>query len=110
MQTLRLRATARWDALFKRDFDLAYAFTSPAYREVYTAQQYAVGFGRDLDWQRVEVLQVQATGPDTALVIIRVFFKTIVDWANDPFEASAVTEESWVKSADQWWLLPKSKV
>jgi len=109
MQSLRTRATARWDALIKRDFNEAYAFASPAYREIFTPQQFAGSFGRALDWRHVEILDVQPTGPETALVFIRVFFKTIVDWADDPFDASAVTEESWVKSTDQWWYLPKTK-
>lgn len=109
LQSLRSRATARWDALIKRDFDEAYAFASPAYREVFTPQQFAGGFGRAVDWRRVEVLDVQTTGAETALVFIRVFFKAAVSWTDDPFDASLVTEESWVKSADQWWYLPKSK-
>ena len=58
---VKVRAQARWDALIKQDFDAAYLFLSPAYRDTVSLPAWKSRF-RPLGWRKVEVDNVACEG------------------------------------------------
>ncbi|HKK23749.1 MAG TPA: hypothetical protein VJ947_08690 [Pseudohaliea sp.] len=102
------RAEARWHMLEQRDFDTAWTYTSPAYREVFPKALYRHRFSYMVDWQLtgVEFLTYDAEAA-VASVAARVMSKP----AKHTSTASAVIgavpsvfHERWVYVDGEWWF------
>ena len=100
------RVTARWDALIRKDFAAAYAYTSPAYRKLYSADVFKRNFGDKVAWHRVEVVGVDFQGDDAATVGINLFV-VYHDAQSGPLDMTTYVQEPWVRVDGQWWYLMK---
>jgi len=101
---LRERAEARWQALIEGDFDSAYTFEAPSFREVYPLKAYRGRFGRAIAWTDAKVTKIAFEGDDTAQLRVMVEYK-ILDPAGQVMYGQSPLEESWIRSEDQWWHL-----
>jgi len=104
---LEQRVIARWDALIKKDFAAAYAFTSPAYRKLYTLNSFKSKFGNKAGWKRVEVVNVDFKGDNAAIVSIILHFVYYTAQMDKPLDMKTHIQESWVREDGQWWYLMK---
>ena len=61
------RANARWQLLAKRDFDAAYEYALPSYRQTHTKEQFRGHFGVAVKWRRtISPAPGTATFPDVS--------------------------------------------
>lgn len=113
VDSLRLCAEQRWQALLQRDYASAYAFQSPAYRGVFSLDQFrrtgvdelpAIGFGID----RVELHDTQQIGTRTkaSTLVVSVEYRVAL-----PVGLSGVTRthrEHWLWRDGQCWYITRS--
>jgi len=104
---LEQRATARWDALIRKDFKAAYAFNSPSYRGLYSLDSFRSRFGQKVAWRRIEVVDVEFKGEDAADVGINLFFGYPHPQAEKILEMKTYIQEPWVRVDGQWWYFLK---
>lgn len=106
---LEQRVTARWDALIRRDFEAAYSFNSPSYRELFPLNAFKSQFGDGAAWRRVEVVKVELKGEDAATVGINLYFGYHHLSAEKPeVEIKTYVQEPWVSVDGQWWYVMKN--
>lgn len=108
-QALRERVQARWDALIQRDFPTAYQFETPAYRDLYTEEDYLRGFGSTVIWEKAAVEQLAVDEEDAASVQVQLQY-TIPEYAvrGLPGVTSRVTER-WIQVDGEWWHVPEPR-
>lgn len=102
---LKQRVMDRWDALIRKDFAAAYAFTSPEYRKLFSLNNFKGQFGNKTSWQRVEVIKVDFKGDDAATVGITLHFAYYPPQAVKALDMKTYVNESWVFVDGQWWYL-----
>lgn len=102
LKGLRARAEARWQALIAGDFDKAYEFETPAYRQVYNAKQYRARFGSGLRWQQAKVVTVDLKSPEVAMVTLEIDYSFHVAGTGMMDNKGSVTE-TWLWVEGQWW-------
>lgn len=97
------RAQARWDALIAGDFARAYAFQTPEYRSVFSAQQFAGNFGTAVAWRLARVKSVQYDQSNVARVVVEVEYEAPVGLVN----AKGVRQmsENWLYSEGSQWYI-----
>jgi hypothetical protein len=100
------RAQARWDALVGEEFERAWEYYTPGFREQLPAGDFALDMSRrPIDWVGAEVMGVDCAADDpTCTVRVRVEYKAPlpVPGATDVRSESG-TEETWVQLDGQWW-------
>lgn len=99
---LRARVEARWAALVAGDFDRAYEFETPAYRKIYTAQQFRARFGRDLRWKQARVVEIELRRPEVATVAVEIEYSIFAS-GRGMMEDKTVDTETWLRVDGQWW-------
>ncbi len=101
---VRQLATQRWQALLAQDFNQAYAFASPAYRQIHTPDYYRSQRQQTpVKWIAAEVLRVDCAG-EKCTVRIQLESKPVVPF---PFRGTITSgiDETWVLENQQWWML-----
>ena len=102
LEGLRVRAEARWAALIAGNFDEAYQFETPAYRELYKAQQYSARYGKGLRWQRAKVVKMDLKSPEVAIVTLEIDYSFSVS-GQGMMDNKGLVTEPWVWIESQWW-------
>lgn len=98
------RAKARWEALIKKDWDVAYQYELPAYRQTHDANQFRAKFGSKLQWQHIEfknALIVQEH--KTADVKLNLSYQLLLA-DGVPMDNDIEINERWVKQDGDWWI------
>lgn len=102
------RVESRWRALEQRDFDAAYEFTSPAYREVFSKSLYEKKFSYMVEWELtgVEFLTYDADAA-VASVAARVMSNPVKHTSAASAALGAIPRkqvEKWIFVDGQWWF------
>lgn len=95
---VKVRAQARWDALIKQDFDAAYQYLSPAFRDTTSLAAWKSRF-RPLGWRKVEVDSVACEGE-----VCEVALKLTYD-ARQMTGIVTPIREKWVMQKGQFWYV-----
>ena len=101
---LKERVLARWQALIKGDFDVAYQFETPAYRAIYTPSQFRYQFGNQIFWRMANVMDIHYDNTIVARVHVEVAYR----YAEPEKRLEALSDtqgisEIWLKKEGQWW-------
>ena len=96
------RATTRWQALVKGDFDKAYSFTTQGYRAVVPKEAYRAKFGAALSWTGTEVVRVQCPESKKCIATVRIEFIPMTGLRAGGTMSTHV-EETWLLEDGQWW-------
>jgi hypothetical protein len=99
------RVTAKWGALLRKDFAAAYAFTSPAYRQLYSLEAFKSKFGGNATWRRIEILDVAFKDDNAATVGINLHFVYYQLQPDKALDMTTYIQEPWVRVDDNWWSL-----
>lgn len=99
---LRARVEARWAALIAGDFDKAYEFETPAYREIYDARQYRDHYGKGLRWRQARVVKTDLKSLEVATVVLGIEYSLNVSGQGMMDQRGSVTE-TWLWVNGQWW-------
>lgn len=101
-QVVRQLATQRWQALLAGDFDKAYEFATPSYRQIKSAGTYRLQKQAQLvKWISAEVVGAKCDGPKCDL-FYKLEFKPMVPMRFDGTLFSG-NSEVWVFEGGQWW-------
>lgn len=100
---LEARVLAKWAALIKGDFEAAYKFSSPAYRELHSLDFFRSRFGGKIAWTKAEVLDVQLKDKEVANAIIKLHYDLFQKETGRTLQMFSESQETWVYSGDEWW-------
>lgn len=98
---LAQRAQARWDALVEGDFERAYEYETPGYRQVYSLQTFKNRFGHNVRWQNAKVRAVTPDG-DVAEVRVLLSYKSL-NLEGRLIEGERPVWERWLLVDGEWW-------
>jgi hypothetical protein len=109
-EQLKLRVEARWAAVVKRDFERAYQYESPGYRDLYSLERYKGRFGGQVGWVDARVAKLAIEGT-SAKVVVTVQYKAMVPFNLESGSAVAAGEtaldERWILDGGIWYHLPR---
>ncbi len=101
---VRERAQARWDALIAGRFDDAYAYLSPATRQLITPQIHRARFGAAAGWKSAQVHQAKCDQADRCSVTIKITYQPALLRRAPAGTMESSVEETWLLDAGKWWL------
>jgi hypothetical protein len=100
------RAKARWEAMVARDFEAAWQYYSPGFREQMAAADFAVEMSRrPVRWTASEILEVTCADDEPKCTVrARVNYDAPsgLPGVGRLSSRSGVTE-TWLQIGDQWW-------
>lgn len=100
-QIVSERVEARWAALLAGDFEKAYSFTAPSYREAISYERYRAQAGSAVNRQGAELVKVVCEA-ERCEATVRINY-TLVLRQRDGMQHTHVTER-WVSEKGGWWL------
>ena len=105
-QDVESRAKARWAALIKRDFQAAYAYTTPGFREVTPERVYATSFGNGVVWKSIELDKTECESERCKIHLTLNYSIQSVAGLPHPVDLKDVLVETWIKREGEWWFVP----
>lgn len=106
-ESLEDRAQARWDAMVAGEFEEAWSYYTPGYRETTPAADFAQDMRRrPVRWTGAEILVSDCEG-DRCEVTARVSYRvpSAPEGISD-MEPERHVRETWIRTRDQWWYAP----
>jgi len=105
-ETLEERAQARWDLLLERDFEGAWAYMTPGFRE--TTNQY--DYARDMAGRPVRWLSATVSGKnceeDVCKINVLVEYRAVgAPSGMGQMRLSRTITETWIRLDDAWWFV-----
>ena len=106
--TIEKRATARWDLLFGGDYAGAYEFLSPGFRSSVSSLQYQKSLLlQRVVWTNAKYIESECTETTCKVSILLGYVVRGGLPGVKSFEGADVIKESWIKSDNIWYLVPK---
>lgn len=105
-EQVRQRATERWQALVKGEFNRAYTFNTPGFRAVVTADGFRSRFGGAVTWLGAEVIRVNCADASQCVATVRIDYRPTLSGKNNNLLATHL-DETWLLEAGQWWFFQK---
>lgn len=103
-QIVAQRAQARWDAMVAGDWETAYSFATPAYRNAIDLNGFRRRSGGQASWLGSEIRTVECE-KDVCNVLVRLAFRPIM--LRDLPELHTDYDERWVLVDGDWWIFLK---
>jgi len=101
---LEKRAEARWELLVQGKIAEAYAYLSPATREVTSLEKYSGSIKPGI-WRSGAVSKVVCTAEEVCSVEVGVKY-AFKPRSSPVVEGVKTLKETWRKVAGEWWLVP----
>lgn len=105
------RVTLYWQALSMQDYDAAYEYTTPNYRDVFSKDMFLNNFGYSVEW---ELTAVEVTNYDAPAAVASVSVRVMSTPIKPTSEASrligaipANLNEKWLLREGEWWKSAK---
>ena len=106
-QQISERVEARWGALSGGDFRAAYAFETPAYRDVVPYERFLSRYGSAVQWRGAKVKSITlGDAGETAKVNVAVEYTSHMAEAG-AYPVTTPVYEDWILVAGEWWLVRK---
>ena len=107
-ETLEQRVQGRWDALVSQDFETAYQYFSPGMRQTVRFQDFLRQmFARTVAWTDAKFEEVSNCDGDACKVAVNVFYRVRAPAGAGEFKSVQVLHENWIRSAGQWYFVPR---
>lgn len=101
---LKERVLARWQALIKGDFEAAYQFETPAYRAIYTPDQFRYQFGNQTLWRMANVVNIHYDNSIVARVQVEVAYRYAQPGMGQAMrDMTQQVNEIWLRKEGEWW-------
>lgn len=103
-EVVRDRAQSRWDAVVAQDYQAAWAYYSPGFRETTDAPTYALDMARRPVRRTAATVQDVHCDGDRCEVTTRVRYRTIqgVSYLRG-MELERDASETWIRIDGKWW-------
>ena len=111
-QLLGKRAEERWGALIAGDWEKAYAYFTPGYRDVNAYEGYRLSMvNRQINWTAARAKGVECESEAKCLVKIDIDYSLIGGMQGvGKVSSTRNATETWLKLENQWYLLPQRAV
>lgn len=105
---LTKRAEARWTAMISGQWEQAYAYFTPGYREASSLEGYRQSMlGRRVSWTGARVKKVECSDAERCLVGVEVDYSLIGGMPGVANVSSQhYSEETWLRLGGEWYYLP----
>jgi len=103
-QIVAERAQARWDALVAGDWQTAYSFATPAYRDLVDVEGFRRRHGGQASWLGADVKEVTCQD-DVCEPTITLKFRSLLPPYTDDLHTDYT--ERWVLEGSDWWIFLK---
>lgn len=105
-ESLEDRILARWTAVIERDFETAWGFYSPGFRQTNPLEPFVNDMnGRPIRWLEAELLQLDCED-DVCNVRLRVVYTPVVGPAGlIGTQIPTILDERWLRIDDRWWFV-----
>jgi len=105
-ETLEERAQARWDLVLARDFEAAWEYLTPGFRQTTNRYDYARDMaGRPLRWLSAEVVAKECE-EDLCKINVLVGYQAVGAPAGmGRMRLSREIEETWIRLDGAWWFV-----
>ena len=106
-QSLEERVIARWTLMIERDFEQAWEYYSPGFRQTTPAQDFARDMGRrPVRWEGVE-WQGKDCDEDVCQVTVDIAYRPIgAPGEQSRMRLSRPIQERWIRVEETWWFVP----
>lgn len=101
-EQVRKRASERWEALVKSDFNKAYGFSTSGFRAVVKPESFPARLQGPVVWLGAEVINVTCPEPVKCVARVRIDHRTLV--ARSAGDTSTYIDETWLLEDKQWWI------
>lgn len=105
---VRLRANERWKHMVAKEFDKAYAYSTPAFRAVVTPDTYRDRFGPAVTWISAEVVRVNCPEPEKCVAVVRLDYSPLLNRTRGQ-TFSTHFDETWLLEDGQWSIFQNLK-
>ncbi|GHT86030.1 hypothetical protein AGMMS49543_18450 [Betaproteobacteria bacterium] len=108
-EIVALRSQARWDAIFANNWETAYSYATPAYRERVDLKAYRALHGSDVDRKGARVAKVNCESAEACVATVTISFTMPqLPKRTTPLETSF--DERWLLGEDgRWYLLHRGQ-
>ena len=96
------RATERWQALVKSDFNKAYGYSTSGFRAVVKPESFPSRMQGPVVWLGAEVINVTCPEPVKCIARVRIDHRTLL--ARSAGNTSTHVDETWLLEDKQWWI------
>ena len=97
VQQVTARAQLRWDALLKRDMDVAYQFISPGGRSLMSLADYRPRVNAGF-WRGAKVKEASCAAETCDVTVL-------VDVTMEGVKFTNPVKETWILDAGKWWFV-----
>jgi len=108
-ESVEERAQARWDYMVARDFQSAYEYYSPGYRETVSLANFSVDMAnRPVVWVSAEVAEAECESQDRCNLVAEVTYRVPGGPTGiNEMRMTRKIEELWLRLEGEWWLSPE---
>ena len=103
-QIVAERAQSRWDALVAGDWQTAYSFATPAYRDLVDVEGFRQRHGGQASWLGANVKEVTCQD-DVCEAMVTLKFRSQLPPYTDDLQTDYI--ERWVLEDGDWWIFLK---
>ena len=103
-QMVAERAQSRWDALVAGDWQTAYSFATPAYRDLVDVEGFRKRHGGQANWLGASVKEVTCQD-DVCEPTVTLKFRSLLPPYTDELHTDYT--ERWVLEGSDWWIFLK---
>ena len=105
---LQDRAEERWEALLSKDWEKAYGYELPEYRETHDLSKYKRRYGSSIQWKNVDIksvaIQENQKNADVSGELTYQFVAPGV--GGGVVQSVSPFKERWLKKESEWWFIP----
>jgi hypothetical protein len=111
-QYLAKRAEARWNSMIAGDWEKAYGYFTPGYREVNEYEAFRLGMvNRQVNWSAARGKAVECESEEKCLVKIDIDYSLVGGMRGVPEVAATRNQtETWLNLGGEWYFLPDKAV
>jgi hypothetical protein len=104
-ESVKIRATERWQALIEGKLETAYGYELPEYRKVFSYEQFRRSMRGTGIWDKAEVKSVACT--ETCVVTMQIHVTIKLARFDDPIKSNSLLEEKWMRDTESgnWFHL-----
>jgi hypothetical protein len=108
-EIVALRSQARWDAIFADNWETAYSYATPAYRERVDLRAYRALYGSTVDRKGARVAKVNCESAEVCVATIAMRF-TLPQLPATAAPLETNFDERWLLGEDgRWYLLHRGQ-
>ncbi|WP_154222394.1 hypothetical protein [Marinicella rhabdoformis] len=111
-ETIEEKVVNRWQAIVDSDYEKAYSYLSPSYREVESLTSYSVRIETakiNVKWEKPKFISKQC---DKEVCDVELTLKVTYSFPRKSMGSASIVSpisEKWVKKSDGWYHVPTKK-